>query len=78
MSVTLEFIETDGNWTIGQHYAGELTAGGFVDIYDDDPGDEDAWSADSRQEYNRENEDFETFWFLPGVEGVLFREIKSE
>jgi len=72
MSVIVECIETNGDWTVGHRYAGELVAGGFLALKDDDF----EWSADSRQEYDRETDEFETIWFLPGIEGVSFREIE--
>lgn len=76
MTVIVECIETNGDWTVGNRYAGELVFGGLLALKDDDTEDDFEWSADYRQEYDRETGEFQTIWFLPGVEGVSFREIE--
>lgn len=75
MTIIVECTESNGDWTVGHHYEGELITGGFLALKDDDAGDDFEWSADSRQEYDREKDEYETVWFLPGIEGVSFREI---
>ncbi|BDH46425.1 hypothetical protein TUM12370_24690 [Salmonella enterica subsp. enterica serovar Choleraesuis] len=77
MTVIVECIEGYGDWTVGHRYAGELEAGGFIGLKSDDPEDDYLWSADSRQEYDRGTDTFATLWFLPGIDGVLFREVEQ-
>ncbi|MER1435068.1 hypothetical protein [Enterobacter hormaechei] len=76
MTVIVECIETNGDWTVGHRYAGKMVSGGFLALKDDDTEDDFEWTADSRQVYDRETDEFETIWFLPGIEGVSFREIE--
>ncbi|MBK0003394.1 hypothetical protein [Erwinia sp. S38] len=74
MTIYLECIESNGDWTEGHVYKADPTGGGFYEL-SDDSDDDFAWSADSREEYNRETEEYDTVWFLPGIEGVAFKEV---
>lgn len=78
MTVIVECTESNGDWTVGTRYAGDLGPGGFLYLKDDDQEDDYEWSADSFQKCNSETDEFETIWFLNGIEGVAFKEVEEQ